>query len=243
MIFHHLKGAVLHKRKEKNMKKILSLVIATTLLLSTLLLTSCDVKTLLGDFGFQTSKKSEETTLKETSQEELPRNTVTQEEWDANFNSPNFTFVYMFSGEDGVSVQNTCFVTENAMEIKTDGITIAYAILLNNQMQVITKSDETNEWVLDVNQDAEDRPTMRNLYFDYSYSDVAYNEETKSYTLQALIDSPQKGFTVDFYFENGKMIKGTIIGISNSGDLNYSYTLENIGTTQVTLPEYTLVGE
>ena len=219
------------------MKKILSLTLVAVMLLSTMLLTSCNIADLLGSFGSQdlTTTPAEttpaETTPEETTPAEPPRYTITQEEWVAAINSSNFTFTGIVGNEeDGQEI--VYVVTEDSAEIKLDGTLAMYYIQLNNKFYTISKLDETTGWVA-VETEMGRWITVcdvigvdENVFVEY----LKYNEASKSYVYE------EDGNKAEFYFENGKLIKGTI----TNTELSSSITIENAGTTTVTLPEYTV---
>ena len=238
------------------MKKILSLTLVVAMLLSTMLLTSCDVTSLLKNFGFEpiettsaettptettpaettpaettpTETTPEETTPEENTPAEPSRYTITQEEWVAAINSSNFTFTGVIS--DGEVTQNVVYsITDNSAEMKLDGTVVMYYVCLNNKVYMLAQPDATMDWyavetemgrwitVYDV------IGVDENTFVEY----LKYNEASKSYVYE------EDGIKAEFYFEDGKLIKGSIVAQNN-----YSYLVENVGTTTVTLPEYTI---
>lgn len=229
------------------MKKILSLALVAVMLFSTMLLTSCDVAGLLEQFGFQTfettpqAPTSEETTIEETTPEETApvvstRYTITQEEWEVSLNSTNYTFVISTS-----VYAKECLVADNAVKQTTkygDASLTVYAENKNGTVYQIQYDKSSSQWVAIQDEDVEFEWNVflgKNIGLEGSdfFKKLQYNEETKSYIAE------EDGDKAEFFFENGKLIKGTITDESDP-DFYWVTVIENIGTTTVTLPEYTM---
>ena len=99
------------KKVKDTMRKILSLVLVAIMLLSTLVLTSCDTETIMQmiesimqDQGLVAPKEV--------------RYTITEEEWNAVMDATNFTFIDSAAmPENGELKTRTIKKTENAMEV------------------------------------------------------------------------------------------------------------------------------
>ena len=216
------------------MKKILSLTLVAAMLLSTLLLTSCNIEDLLSNFGFEgfetmwSYTTPAETTPEETTPAEPPRYTITQEEWVAAINSCNFTIT--ITTTDSAIRETVYLITEDAMEAKLDGVSEMYYTKVGEQFYTLYQPEEGGAWIA-----TEGGPegSVSIGYFvgiseDYFAEYLKYNEASKSYIYE------EDDGKVEFSFENGKLVKMTLV------EESYSYVVENAGTTTVTLPEYTI---
>lgn len=207
------------------MKKILSMILVAAMLLCTLLLSSCDLMAQIMDNIIP------QPDIPEINLGEPTRNTITKDEWIANMNGSNFTYTQKQTNQ-GNTVTIIAKMTETAGEvIGSDSDNPFYWVLLDGKTYMIEKDEQTNGWVASFVQDGwfslGKQLQMRDDFFEQYFQ---YNEETRSYIFQT-----ETGCT-EFYFENGKLIKGTI----TNTDLSSSITIENAGTTTVTLPEYTV---
>ena len=216
------------------MKKILSLTLVAAMLFSTLLLTSCNIEDLLSNFGFEgfetmgSYTTPAETTPEETTPAEPPRYTITQEEWVAAINSCNFTIT--ITTTDSAIRETVYLITEDAMEAKLDGVSEMYYTKVGEQFYTLYQPEEGGAWIA-----TEGGPegSVSISHFvgiseDYFAEYLKYNEASKSYIYE------EDDGKVEFSFENGKLVKMTLV------EESYSYVIENAGTTTVTLPEYTI---
>ena len=216
------------------MKKILSLTLVAAMLLSTLLLTSCNIEDLLSNFGFEgfetmgSYTTPAETTPEETTPAEPPRYTITQEEWVAAINSSNFTIT--ITTTDSAIRETVYLITEDAMEAKLDGVSEMYYTKVGEQFYTLYQPEEGGAWIA-IEGGPEGSVSISRfvgISEDYFAEYLKYNEASKSYIYE---EDDEK---VEFSFENGKLVKMTLV------EESYSYVIENAGTTTVTLPEYTI---
>ena len=226
------------------MKKLLSLTLVVVMLLSTLMLTSCDEAfKILNDYmnsQTTTDKPNITTTPNDTTSsteddvnpEPTPnedRYTVTDEEWADILQSNNFTY----SMRIGTVVQ-TISKSEAVIEVKANGVVVAYYVTIDGVDYMFTfddfdgwkreESDKTLSELETLDKCFYDR---QNVYLDDFFKIAEYNEETKTYVL---MDDPAK---IEFYFENGKLIYGYL----KSGDSEI-FRIENVGTTTFEVPDF-----
>ena len=116
------------------------------------------------------------------------------------------------------------------MEAKLDGVSEMYYTKVGEQFYTLYQPEEGVAWIA-----IEGGPegSVSISYFvgiseDYFAEYLKYNEASKSYIYE---EDDEK---VEFSFENGKLVKMTLV------EESYSYVVENAGTTTVTLPEYTI---
>lgn len=213
------------------MKKLLSLTLVALVLLTSLV--SCDMETAK---GYLINFLEQFTTTPDT-QEEF-RTTITKEEWNAAFNSTNFT-IEMVYGESGAL-------------IVVDGAAIKYEIN-EGEYSVSILVDVENECMLSETKAGWLAFYMEGLSAELgesggvtlemigmspeegSFAKLVYNEETESYTLN------EDGVNAEFFFEDGLLAKGTIS--TGEGDHAQSYEITNVGTTVIEIPEYTIIND
>ena len=216
------------------MKKILSISLVAVMLLSTLLLTSCDVASILGNFGgnFGFATTPAETTPAETTPPAPKRFTITEAEWEAILNSTNYTWKISAFSQDSVYL-----VTDNAAKITIkygDDTMTAYLEYKNGVVYQINDREGNGQWVaFEVATEWSETSLGKTVGLDSVefFEELQYNEATKSYIHE------EDGEKAEFFFEDGKFVKGTIVDLEDS---LYSWSVENVGTTTVTLPEYTV---
>jgi hypothetical protein len=231
------------------MKKILAIALTAVMLLSMLLFTSCDANsfTEMGGGTSDSATTPEETTPEETTpaettpEEPTPpapkRYTITEAEWEAILNSTNYTW----KAATDNTFQEEYFVRDNVVcviEKHNDVSKTSYIENKNGTIYEIIDPDNNSQWVAF---------EYKNTFWDNTclgvltglndsgfFEIVQYNEATKSYICE--VDSSK----VEFCFEDGKLVKGSLTDSSNP---YFLWVIENVGTTVVTLPEYTFAEE
>ena len=205
------------------MKRFLSLVLVAIMLLTTLMFTSCSsVK------GFIN---------KVLGREESIRTTITADEWAKITSINNFTTT-VSSKYEGYSFEQILMCTADALVMSYyydfDGTIEAEKIYLDIKRGYEIKSDEQGNWIGTWIDTSSDIIGFSELLPDVSLGDLVYDKNTKSYTWE----DKKYGDLYNFYFENGNLVRMII----SSTDSKYPQTTitENIGTTTVTLPEYTI---
>ena len=201
------------------MKRFLSLTLVAVMLLSTLMLSSCDFINKTKDFVHGVFGIGDDV-----------RTTITAEEWENILNITNFTFI-IHNGEfyDCISMDG------NAIEVveTTDFYSQSTIIDLENGCLV---QETASGWVgYQVNVTYYEEINLGNLGYvpDVDFSELVYNEETKAYTYE----NDSKSFSARF--EDGNLVYA---------ELRYksSYTeswveIKDIGTTVVNLPKYEIM--
>ncbi len=200
------------------MKKFLSLALACIMMLSVFALASC------GNSATTTSK-----------QDDTTRYTVTKGEWGALWSSTNFTFQPALDGEE----QNVIYKTETAMAAYVNGQPQYFFDIIGETVYMVMR-DESGNWlgadVTDTEYSYLASATLTTL-LDESlatvYDDLTYNEADKAYTWA------DGEYSAKYQFENGALVLAEM-WISES---NVPATITNVGTTQVEVPEYTVIEE
>ncbi len=227
------------------MKKFLSLALVAVMLLSTLMFTSCDVNSIMemlgGNFGSETTPAEttpEETTPEETTPPAPKRYTITEAEWEAILNSTNYTFKTSSGGSYSVEY----FMGDNAVCMiskQGDISNTVYGENKNGKVYQIMDPHQNGQWVAFEDENTSwdnvsslgQQTGLADIEF---FEKLQYNEATKSYI------GEEDGDKAEFFFEDGKLIKATITDGSNP---DFYWVIENVGTTVVTLPEYTFAEE
>ena len=196
------------------MKKILSLTLVAMMLLSTLMLTSCDaVMELLQQYISGLVPEV--------------RYTVTEDEWNAAVKMENYTVtsknedgtvdVYKFS-KDG-------YISDTEYGKRTYVFKDGNAYYLN---QV------GDSWVADsFGIDARTHTPLM-LLDGVSFANLTYNEASKVYVCA------EDFATLEVYFENGVMVKFAMIMDAGEKTLTFEYVISDVGTTVVNIPKYTM---
>lgn len=213
------------------MKKLLSLTLVALVLLTSLV--SCDMETAK---GYLINFLEQFTTTPET-QEEF-RTTITEEEWNATFQSANFTITVTARDEGG-----RIAVTDSAIiyEVNTGEISMGILVDVANECLLSeTKAGWLAYYMEGLSAELEEiggiTLEMIGLSPDEgSFAELVYNEETKAYTMS------EEGSTGEFFFEDGLLAKGTIS--TGEGDYAQSYEITNVGTTVIEIPEYTIIND
>ena len=203
------------------MKKLLSLVLIAIMLLSTLVLTSCDsetimqiVQSIMQDQGNPAPKEV--------------RYTITEEEWNAVLEATNFTFIHRLPNTDSGELQTrTIKKTENAMEILYANQSSYYAMVDGKTYHFYQDGDEWKK------QSEDNAPEIATMTFNYLfpmgsgwaelYGKLEYDEEKKCYFA---VDSD---VTAEFYFEDGQLVYGDVAG---------QIQFKDFGKTVVNLPDF-----
>ena len=211
------------------MKRFLSLALVAIMLLSTLMLASCDLLDQAKDFvhgvfGIEDGEQSR------------VRTTITREEWVALSNATNYT----------------CRIYSSAMEIAVwagdDAIRIYYSydygeypvtsVSIYEYATGITLIETATGWVgYEKMETVEPGDYPLNLVIPFTekmYDELVYDESDKSYSWNL------SGETIKFYFKDGELVDTKVIS-SDSSDLGIE--IKNIGTTVVEVPEYTIVND
>lgn len=213
------------------MKRFLSLTLVAIMLLSTLMLTSCDALNQAKDFVHGLLGISEE-------EKEEVITTITEDEWVKAYSLNNFT-ITMSQEYDGYGMDMSMAVTADAAKVSMKYVTAGgnmdveayfdikegYEITPDGQGKWIG-SKTSSSIVVDI-------VGLEEFLSEISFSDLVYEEDSKSY----VYDDTEDETIYTFYFENGSIIR--IIATSTDPEYPASLTVENIGTTIVTLPEYT----
>ena len=134
------------------------------------------------------------------------------------------------------------FVGDNAacMTVKQGDISnTVYGEKKNGKVYQIMDPHQNGQWVAfeDENTSWDDAPSLgkqTGLADSKLFEMLQYNEATKSYIAE------DDGDKAEFFFEDGKLIKATATNGTNS---DMYWVIENVGTTVVTLPEYTFAEE
>lgn len=207
------------------MKKFLSLALVVIMLLSTLMLTSCDpIGSIKGFFGKIIWKDGG------------ARGTISLSEWIAAGNNTNYTLVL----EEG-GVKFEAFVTD-------DGARVEYFYGEKNQGTIFIKFDNfcliresTVGWLgyEEFEELEEESYSLANvLDFDKkSFEKLTYDKNEKCYYTESY------GTIIKYYFEEGKLVR--MVSIPSDPDDEYyeGAEIKNIGTTVVEFPEYTIVND
>lgn len=213
------------------MKKLLSLTLVALVLLTSLV--SCDMETAK---GYLVNFLEQFTTTPET-QKEI-RTTITQEEWNATFQSANFT-ITVTAGDEGGRIA----VTDSAIiyEVNSDGLSMGILVDVANECLL---SETKAGWLAyymeglsaELGEMGDITLEMIGLSPDESsFAELVYNEETKAYTIA------EEGSTGEFFFEDGLLSKGVIS--MGEGEYATSYEITNVGTTVIEIPEYSIVND
>ena len=224
------------------MKKIISLILVAVML--TFAFSSCELLAKL--------KPKEET-----------RYTITSDEWAALCSELNYTAVsegtstIAYNGETDTTItKDTTMSTATGRYESIKGFTEEGEEEYNNEYYYTTQDDvryRINYWTYEERwvgseYDWESESIVGSLGLDeeIKFEDLVYNADKKAYTY-TVTQNDITG-TVDFYFENGKLVK--MVTVASGSFINGNITMtatatqttvfSNIGTTVVTIPEYTV---
>ena len=198
------------------MKKFLSLTLVAMMLLSTLMLTSCDA-------------------VMEMLKQYIPgldsgvRYTVTEAEWNAAFKMENYTVTS--KNEDGTD--SVYKFTKEGYISDTEFGNRTYAFK-DGKCYLLEKSG--NEWVADPRSESDARTHTPLYLFDglsLSFSDFTYDEARKAY-----VCGEESEAEVVMAFENGVMVKLAMTFIFGEKSITMEYVISDVGTTVVNIPKY-----
>lgn len=203
------------------MKKILSLVLVCVMMISALILTSC-----------QDTYKNVESFVKEQLENfgVITRTTITEEEWLNTWNSENFT---VNSSGNGLIVNVLRSGDKFKMEMFGE---IFYIEKVNGKDLMIMKQDgvwysaETDI----VGVGFWDESTLNDvvgLNFVEKFDEFEYDAEKQAYVYS------EGQFVAELKFENGVLVDGIIS--STEDNISSKIEISNVGTTTVDIPEYT----
>ena len=240
------------------MKKILSLLLALTMLVSALaVLSSCG-----GD---------------DTPDPEIPavRYTVTEEEWISNMQAMNYTVKGKYINTDKFIFDNIASYSYGSIEMQmTDNAVYSHSEQqmygyheIKKTFQIdngevcfnVYKNLYTGEYEATEAYEYEWRVVSELIYmygFDVDleggYSSFTYNEANKCYTFTYTYTDSHNDIvetqthTVTFEFVDGKIstmkIEKTREQDDYIGTYIYDFTFTNVGTTKIDIPAYTVVG-
>ena len=210
------------------MKRFLSLTLVVIMLLTTLMLTSCDpIAEAKGLINKVLGREEKEV-----------RYTVTADEW-AKVASINDFTATMSESYDGATVNITMAVTPDAakvvMEYHTAGGNMDVEMYWDIKEGYAIQPDGNGNWVgYETSEDILEEMGINAFVSEINFSDLVYEEATKSY----LYEDKEEDTLYNFYFENGNLVRLT----ATSLDPEYpaTATIDNFGKTTVTLPEYTV---
>ena len=205
------------------MKKILSLSLVALMLISTLMLTSCEslpneVLNFVPDFVYDWFP-------------DLAKTTVTEEEWDAMFECSSFTVEMTMSfGENSMTA--TLFVADNGQkQIATQGEESETVWVVYESDGVYEITEEDGKYYGEKYTYEYTAPTLVDLVGEISMDDLTYDEASKSY--KAEVD----GASLEMKFRNGRIhyikLKAEVDG------LLVDYEITDFYKTVVKIPTYT----
>ena len=220
-------GLTKTKKGKIIMKRFLSLTLVAIMLLTTLMLTSCDFINQAKDyvhgiFGIET--------------EEEVRYTITEEEWEKMYDLDNYT-VTVTETADGMRIDMMIAVTPDAlrvvMEYDVSGASMDMEVYYDVKNNYVIQPDGYGKWVGYPSSGLGMEVSMEALTSEVRFSSLEYDEETKSYVFDDKLDDT----IYNFYFENGNFVRLELV--STDPDYPATGTIDNVGTTVVTLPAYT----
>ena len=204
------------------MKKILSLTLVAIMLLTTLMLTSCDLINQAKDYvhgliGIETT-----------------RYTITEEEWN-NLPVIDNMCLEMTINYSGMYQSAICDITKEAakvtMKVKQGSTTYEQSRYLDFVADYSVFEEVPGEWVGTKGADF-DLIDLSTISEEIEYSKLVYNEDTKEYTYY----DKEENMDATLRFENGKLVSMIVKTIDLEYDVEVKVT--NIGTTTVELPSY-----
>lgn len=206
------------------MKRFLSLTLVAIMLFSTLMFTSCaEVKSLIN---------------KVLGREEV-RYTIAADEWAKVDSINNFTMIRSNKSDDYTSKQIFKYTTD-ALYMYQGYTFEEYDGIINEayvdfKSQYVIQLDEQGNWVGVYVEGLSEMYKIDKL-FDIAFEDLVYDEDTKAY-----VYTDEWNQLYSFYFENGNLVR--VMVASTNAEINETAIIENIGTTTVTLPQYTIVDD
>ena len=205
------------------MKRFLSLTVVAVMLLTTLMLSSCDFINQAKDyvhgiFGIETT-----------------RYTITEEEWN-NLPVIDNMHLEMTVNYSGMYQSAICDITKEAakvtMKVKQGSTTYEQSGYLDFVADYSVLEEAPGEWVGTKGAvfDLIDLSTMSE---EIEYSKLVYNEDTKEYTYY----DKEINMDATLRFENGSLVSMFVKTIDSEYEVVVKIT--NVGTTTVELPSYT----
>lgn len=207
------------------MKRFLSIMLVVVMLLSTLMLTSCDP---IGSVkGFVNKILGREDV------DDGPRTTITLEEWLATNELTNYTIAM---DEGGLKI--TISVADNLAQIEyfyEEYIDRTLIYDLDNQCSV-TKS--SIGWLGHKTLDLPDTEDIKmgetEPFTEDIFLELTYDEADGSYYVE------QYSSIWRYYFEDGRLVYAVA---TPTTDIIAKTEIKNIGTTAIELPEYTIIND
>lgn len=198
------------------MKKILSLTLVAVMLLTTLMLSSCEFMDTVMDFVNDIMGKEEEV-----------RTTITEEEWLNTLEITNFTITMEAAGADVLMAFDDSLIEYNVSQGKE-----GYHIFMDLEKGVIV-AEEESKWI-GVKTEVTDEKSITlgtlGLLEDINYADLVYEEANKTYIAKST------STIFSFTFENGVLVSAELLPVDVEEDgIGY---ITAIGTTVVEIPEY-----
>lgn len=202
--------------KEKAMKKLLSLLLAVIMLLSVLMLTSCDP---IGSVKAFVNKI--------LGREAEVRTTITAEEFNKFTNLTNFTLKSEVSG-----VRQEMISSGDAVRVIVEYDILSVDVIVDLRNYTLISESELGCFGVTIGEELISAQgfALKNLgLIGVEYNELAYNSETKAYEFK---DNYKE---YELYFENGNLVYGLITSTSKHEQGTYEIT--NVGTTTVEIPE------
>ena len=200
--------------------RILSLLLVVFMLVTTISLVACDNNDKGNNITTPNQTKPNDTTL---------RTTITEEEWNKTLEMNNYT-----SALEGPDFSLTYFSTKNSIRVEDPMGYDWYYVREDNCFYGVNKISDM--WCRSTNpiDDPKYSTLSHFMSINISFSDLKYNEESKSYSVHCILENEE--FDSEFIFLNGVLTH--IKHSSPEWDFVATYTFTNIGTTVVEVPEY-----
>ena len=209
------------------MRRILSLTLVTAMLLSTLMLTSCD--TLTHFFSGLSGNKQEEPT----------RTTITEMEWRNAYKNTNYTLEFEDNEMKADIIVCNSWVKMLLNSYEVNGITLNNVELVFDFKNNLVLCETSMGWMAqNLEGSSFDSGFMfkNNQYHlgaikglpNVDFDDLVYEEQTQSYIAK------DDSMLADCYFENGVLVSATLESVDTSKNTNMKIT--NIGTSIIEIP-------
>lgn len=207
------------------MKKFLSLTLVAMMLLTTLMLTSCDA-------------------VMEMLKQYIPgldsgvRYTVTEAEWNAAFKMENYTAESKITSDGETSISTYKF-TKDGYYLKSDYVETFY-VFKGETCYLLEEG--ANGMVATWAGSVESHNIIKQLISGEEFSDFKYDESKKAYVLEENESMGEQTIygTMELRFENGVLVNVTITLTMGSNKLVMENAISNVGTTVVDIPKYTM---
>ena len=207
------------------MKKVLSLILVAVMLLSMLMLTSCDP--IEAVTGFFADIFGDESNVKTT---------ITEEEWKDAWNVNNFT-LELTDEDAGMLI----LAAENRIKVAQTSDSYSYSMVYDFEANAIL-SESCVGWLgmeatgSDVPSSLEDI-TLGGIGFlgEFDYEELEYDESKKAYVYT---EEGAYGYVCEFYFEEGKLVR-----VDGGGSGIESIKVYDIGTTKIDISGYTIIND